>query len=67
MPVRSASFLNIPAEKPIRSFRTELSIAVTTVPVDTSKAFKAINAPLAIPYSLTEFIPVIGGGIYLLY
>lgn len=38
-------------------------VRVATVAVDTSKPFKAIKAPLDVPYSLQEFLPWIIGGI----
>lgn len=40
-------------------------ITVATLPVDTSKAFKAIKNPIEVPYTLAEFVPVLGGGILL--
>ncbi|MEI7802231.1 MAG: hypothetical protein WCI97_06285 [Bacteroidota bacterium] len=38
-------------------------VKVATVTVDTSKPFKAIKAPLEVPFSIKEFLPCIIGGI----
>lgn len=47
-------------------FTDSILIAVSTLPVDTSKAFKEIKAPVEVPYSLSEFIPLIAGILILL-
>lgn len=47
-------------------FSDTLLIHVTTIPVDTAKAFKAIKEPLSVAYSLSEFIPVIIAGLLLI-
>ncbi|MEO6168380.1 MAG: hypothetical protein ABIO46_15140 [Chitinophagales bacterium] len=47
-------------------FSDSILISVTTLPVDTAKAFKAIKAPIDVPYTLNEFLPYIIGGIILL-
>ncbi|MBK9732455.1 MAG: hypothetical protein IPO83_14465 [Chitinophagaceae bacterium] len=41
-------------------------IQVSTLPVDTSKAFKAIKEPVDVPYTFNEFIPLISGGLLLI-
>lgn len=38
-------------------FSNVFPVLVNTLPVDTSKPFKAIKAPLAVPYSWRDFIP----------
>ena len=38
-------------------FSGSLFVTVNTVPVDTSKAFKAIKSPVDVPYTLSEFLP----------
>jgi hypothetical protein len=43
-------------------FADPFTVTVSTVPVDTSKAIKPINAPIEVPYQLSEFLPLIGGG-----
>ena len=44
----------------------DIPVTVNTLDVDTAKPFKAIKAPLDVPYSWKEFIPYIIGGIVLL-
>lgn len=44
----------------------EVPILVNTLDVDTAKPFKAIKAPLEVPYSWKEFIPHIIAGVLLL-
>jgi hypothetical protein len=44
----------------------EVPVTVNTLEVDTAKPFKAIKAPLDVPYSWREFIYYIIGGIVLL-
>jgi hypothetical protein len=44
----------------------DIPVTVNTLDVDTAKPFKAIKAPLDVPYSWREFIPYIVGGIVLL-
>lgn len=46
-------------------FTDSVWVAVTTLPVDTAKAFKPIKKPVDIPYTLSEFFPYIIGGIAL--
>jgi len=41
-------------------------VSVTTLPVDTTKAFKPIKAPLSVPYSWVEFLPYILGAVVLI-
>ena len=44
----------------------DIPVTVNTLNVDTTKPFKAIKAPLDVPYSWKEFIPYIIGAIVLL-
>ena len=44
----------------------EIPVSVRTVPVDTTRPFKPIKAPLNVPYSWREFIPYIIGAILLI-
>lgn len=44
----------------------DIPVTVNTLNVDTTKPFKAIKAPLDVPYSWREFIPYIIGAIVLL-
>ncbi len=44
----------------------EIPVTVNTLDVDTTKPFKAIKAPLDVPYSWREFIPYIVGSVVLL-
>jgi len=41
-------------------------VAVSTLPIDTAKPFKAIKAPLDVPYSWKEYVPYILGAFILL-
>lgn len=47
-------------------FSDPVIIAVTTLPVDTSKAFKTIKPPIDVPYTIGEFLPYIIAGIALI-
>lgn len=47
-------------------FSDSILITVSTLPVDTSKAFKAIKAPIDVPYTLGEFAPYLIGGAVLI-
>ncbi|MEP7128030.1 MAG: hypothetical protein ABI729_04140 [Chitinophagales bacterium] len=47
-------------------YSDSLLILVSTLPVDTSKAFKAIKAPVDVPYAFNEFIPLILGALLLI-
>ena len=47
-------------------FSNAVIVAVSTLPVDTTRPFKAIKGPLDVPFSWREFIPYIIGGIVLL-
>ena len=42
-------------------FTDSVLVAVTTLPVDTTRAFKPIKKPVDIPYTLSEFLPYIIG------
>ena len=44
----------------------DIPVTVNTLNVDTTKPFKAIKAPLDVPYSWREFIPYIIGAVVLL-
>jgi hypothetical protein len=48
------------------TFSNEIPVAVNTLDVDTTKPFKAIKAPLDVPYSWKEFIYYIIAGVLLL-
>lgn len=47
-------------------FSNDIPVIVNTLNVDTAKPFKAIKAPLDVPYSWKEFIPYIIGAVVLL-
>lgn len=47
-------------------FSDALLIHVTTIPVDTAKAFKPIKEPISVAYSFSEFVPLIAGSLVLL-
>jgi hypothetical protein len=47
-------------------FSDSIFITVSTLPVDTSKAYKNIKTPIDVPYTLSEFLPYIIGGVVLI-
>jgi hypothetical protein len=44
----------------------DIPVFVSTLPVDTTRPFKPIKAPLAVPFSWREFLPYIIGAILIL-
>jgi hypothetical protein len=44
----------------------DIPVTVNTLDVDTAKPFKAIKAPLNVPYTWREFLPYIIGGFWLI-
>ena len=54
------------AGEPDSIFSNDIAVRVNTLDVDTAKPFKAIKAPLDVPYAWREFLPYILIGIWLL-